>query len=106
MGGGFTGLWAALLAAPHEQVVLLEGERCGDGASGRNGGFVDASLTHGLEQRPGPLARRDRRPVPPEPIRSGVVQLTRRALIRADEDGGRRGPWLKLLDRVGAGFDS
>jgi len=34
------------------------------------------------------------------------VQLTRRALIRADEDGGRRGQWLKLLDRVGVGFDS
>ena len=49
MGGGLTGLWAALLAAPHEDVVLLEGERCGWGASGRNGGFAEASLTHGLE---------------------------------------------------------
>ncbi len=49
MGGGFTGLWAALLAAPHEDVVLLEGDRCGWGASGRNGGFAEASLTHGLE---------------------------------------------------------
>jgi len=49
VGGGFTGLWAALLAAPDEDVVLLEGERCGDGASGRNGGFLDASVTHGLE---------------------------------------------------------
>ena len=52
------------------------------------------------------LVRRRPIPFPPEPIRSGVVQLTRRALIRADEDGGRRGPWLRLLDRVGAGFDS
>ena len=49
MGGGFTGLWAALLAAPEEDVVVLEGERCGWGASGRNGGFLDSSLTHGLE---------------------------------------------------------
>ena len=49
VGGGFTGLWAALLAAPDEDVVLLEGDRCGWGASGRNGGFLDASLTHGLE---------------------------------------------------------
>jgi glycine/D-amino acid oxidase-like deaminating enzyme len=49
VGGGLTGLWAALLAAPHEDVVLLEGERCGWGASGRNGGFAEASLTHGLE---------------------------------------------------------
>ncbi len=49
VGGGFTGLWAALLAAPDEEVVLLEGDRCGSGASGRNGGFLDSSLTHGLE---------------------------------------------------------
>ena len=49
VGGGFTGLWAALLAAQAgEDVVLLEGDRCGWGASGRNGGFLEASLTHGL----------------------------------------------------------
>ena len=49
VGGGFTGLWAALYAAPGEEVVLLEGDRCGWGASGRNGGFAEASLTHGLD---------------------------------------------------------
>jgi glycine/D-amino acid oxidase-like deaminating enzyme len=50
VGGGFTGLWAALLAAEAgEEVALLEGDRCGWGASGRNGGFLEASLTHGLE---------------------------------------------------------
>jgi glycine/D-amino acid oxidase-like deaminating enzyme len=49
VGGGFTGLWAALLAAPDEDVVVLEGDRCGWAASGRNGGFLDPSLTHGLE---------------------------------------------------------
>ena len=49
MGGGFTGLWAALEAAPEQDVILLEGDRCGWGASGRNGGFAEASLTHGLE---------------------------------------------------------
>jgi glycine/D-amino acid oxidase-like deaminating enzyme len=49
VGGGFTGLWAALHAAPGRDVVLLEGDRCGWGASGRNGGFAEASLTHGLE---------------------------------------------------------
>ena len=49
VGGGFTGLWGALLAAPDHDVVLLEGDRCGWGASGRNGGFAEASLTHGFE---------------------------------------------------------
>lgn len=52
IGGGFTGLWAAIQALeerPGLSVVVLEGERCGFGASSRNGGFCDSSLTHGLE---------------------------------------------------------
>jgi glycine/D-amino acid oxidase-like deaminating enzyme len=51
VGGGFTGLWAALAAArrdPGRDVVVVEGETVGYGASGRNGGFVSDSLTHGL----------------------------------------------------------
>jgi glycine/D-amino acid oxidase-like deaminating enzyme len=51
IGGGYTGLWAALYAkelAPEREVVVLEAVRCGSGASGRNGGFLQASLTHGL----------------------------------------------------------
>ena len=51
VGGGFTGLWAALHAVrrdPGRRVVVVEAGRCGEGASGRNGGFLDASLTHGL----------------------------------------------------------
>jgi len=43
---------------------------------------------------------------PPEPLRSGVVQLTRNRLAAADRNHGHRGPWLKLLDRLGLGFDS
>ena len=51
VGGGFTGLWTALLAKeedPSLDVVLVEGERIGWAATGRNGGFVSSSLTHGL----------------------------------------------------------
>jgi glycine/D-amino acid oxidase-like deaminating enzyme len=51
VGGGYTGLWAALRAKernPSTDVVLLESGRCGDQASGRNGGFASASLTHGF----------------------------------------------------------
>jgi len=51
IGGGYTGLWAALAAKaadPGRDVILLEATRCGNGASGRNGGFLEASLTHGL----------------------------------------------------------
>jgi glycine/D-amino acid oxidase-like deaminating enzyme len=52
VGGGYTGLWTALLAReryPERSVILLEGYRCGDGASGRNGGFMNPSLTHGFD---------------------------------------------------------
>ncbi len=51
VGGGFTGLWAAIAAKrrdPGREVVLVEAETIGYGASGRNGGFVADSLTHGL----------------------------------------------------------
>jgi glycine/D-amino acid oxidase-like deaminating enzyme len=50
VGGGFSGLWTALLAKqrdPGRDVVLVEAARIGWAASGRNGGFCDASLTHG-----------------------------------------------------------
>ena len=52
VGGGFTGLWAALHAKeqdPDRDVLLLEARTCAHGASGRNGGFVEWSLTHGLD---------------------------------------------------------
>jgi glycine/D-amino acid oxidase-like deaminating enzyme len=51
VGGGYTGLWAALRAKerdPAVDVVLVEAGHCGDQASGRNGGFASASLTHGF----------------------------------------------------------
>jgi glycine/D-amino acid oxidase-like deaminating enzyme len=50
IGGGFSGLWTALLAKerdPDRDVVLLEGSRIAAAATGRNGGFCSASLTHG-----------------------------------------------------------
>ena len=50
VGGGYCGLWTALLSRerhPERSVLLLEAGRCGDEASGRNGGFASASLTHG-----------------------------------------------------------
>jgi glycine/D-amino acid oxidase-like deaminating enzyme len=62
VGGGYLGLWTALLAKerdPDRDVLLLEGATCGHAASGRNGGFCEASLTHGfgngLSRWPGEL---------------------------------------------------
>ncbi len=45
-------------------------------------------------------------PFPPEPVRSAVIQMTRASLARADRNEGRRDLWLRLLDRLGLGFDS
>jgi glycine/D-amino acid oxidase-like deaminating enzyme len=50
VGAGLSGLWTAVRAkqrVPALDVVLLEGGRIAQSASGRNGGFVAASITHG-----------------------------------------------------------
>ncbi|MFF2008690.1 NAD(P)/FAD-dependent oxidoreductase [Streptomyces sp. NPDC058195] len=67
VGGGYSGLWTALIAKerdPSCDVVLVEGEEIGWAASGRNGGFCESSLTHGLgngfERWPDELARLER----------------------------------------------
>jgi glycine/D-amino acid oxidase-like deaminating enzyme len=49
--------------------------------------------------------RRKPIPFPPEPFRFLGIQFTRRALAREDRTG-KRGWWLRLLDRLGLGFDS
>ena len=51
IGAGYTGLWTALLAKerdPKREVVIIEMGETGSGASGRNGGFCNGSLTHGF----------------------------------------------------------
>jgi glycine/D-amino acid oxidase-like deaminating enzyme len=64
IGAGFAGLWTALLARqedPARDVILLEAGEAAIGASGRNGGFMDASITHGflngLARWPGEIAK-------------------------------------------------
>jgi glycine/D-amino acid oxidase-like deaminating enzyme len=49
VGGGFTGLWAAMQAKerkPDVDIILIEQTFIGDGASGRNGGFLSSTLAH------------------------------------------------------------
>jgi glycine/D-amino acid oxidase-like deaminating enzyme len=74
----------------------------------RFGARVALDLLHGRDTELTRLRMVRSRPVPfpPEPLRYAAIQATRRALARADERGGRRGPWLRALDRIGAGFDS
>ena len=51
VGAGFTGLWAAVRAKerdPSLDVIVIDAGEVGGQASGRNGGFCSASVTHGL----------------------------------------------------------
>ena len=51
VGGGYTGLWTAVVAKerdPSRDVVLIDKGEVGGAASGRNGGFMESSLTHGV----------------------------------------------------------
>ncbi len=51
VGGGYTGMWTALLAKeadPGLDVLVLEAAQIAEGASGRNGGFMASSITHGF----------------------------------------------------------
>jgi glycine/D-amino acid oxidase-like deaminating enzyme len=79
----------------------------GVGAS-RFGAQVCLDLLAGRRNERTTLEMVRRRPVPfpPEPLRWTGIQLTRRGLARADARDGRRGPWLRTLDRLGLGFDS
>jgi glycine/D-amino acid oxidase-like deaminating enzyme len=79
----------------------------GVGAS-RFGARVALDLVDGIDTESTSLSmvRRHPFPFPPEPLRWPAVEVTRRAIVRADGREGRRGPWLALLDKFGIGFDS
>lgn len=76
----------------------------GVGAS-RFGALVGLDLLEGRESERTRLSmvRRAPMPFPPEPIRWPVVWWTKQALA-AEDRTGRRGWWLRLLDRLGVGF--
>jgi hypothetical protein len=46
------------------------------------------------------------KPFPPEPLAWLGVQLMTKALVKADRNEGRRGPFLRLMDALKMGFDS
>ncbi|MGG6383206.1 NAD(P)/FAD-dependent oxidoreductase [Paenarthrobacter sp. NEAU-H11] len=51
VGAGFGGLWAAMRAKkrhPDWSITVVDADAVGHSASGRNGGFVSYSVTHGL----------------------------------------------------------
>jgi glycine/D-amino acid oxidase-like deaminating enzyme len=101
----FSALWGRALGGRAVYVVGFTG--LGVGAS-RFGARTGLDLLDGLDTERTRLEMVRRRPLPfpPEPARWAGITLTRRALARADERDGRRGPWLRTLDKLGLGFDS
>jgi glycine/D-amino acid oxidase-like deaminating enzyme len=76
-------------------------------ASTRFGAAVALDLVDGRDSERTRLGMVRRKPVPfpPEPIRYAAVRATRAALA-AEDRTGRRGLWLRTLDKLGVGFDS
>jgi glycine/D-amino acid oxidase-like deaminating enzyme len=101
----FSALWGRTLGGRAVYVVGFTG--LGVGAS-RFGARVGLDLLEGLDTERTRLEMVRRRPLPFPPERAGWagIQLTRRARARAAARAGRRGPWLRTLDRLGLGFDS
>jgi glycine/D-amino acid oxidase-like deaminating enzyme len=78
VGGGFTGLWSALelkRLAPEVEVVVVEQQFCGSGASGRNGGWVNG-WEDALPKLTGLFGRDEA---------LGVLSLSRESLARMGE---------------------
>jgi gamma-glutamylputrescine oxidase len=108
VGGGLAGLSAALslIEGGHKDVVVVEANRVGWGASGRNGGFVSPGFAGGMKpliKRYGPdrarelykltldavalvRGRIDRYGIACEPVDGGMI----RAWWTDDADGARR----------------
>ena len=84
---GYTGLGVG--ASRFGAAVML------DLLAGRSGARTDNAMVRSM-----PL------PFPPQPVRAAGIGMTRWSLARADEREGRRNLWLRLLDRLGMGFDS
>lgn len=101
----FSPFWGT---AHHGRVAYVMGfTGLGVGAT-RFGAQTMLDLLDGLDTPRTRLAmvRRKPLPFPPEPFRWFFIRLTQWSIRRADEDEGRRNAWLRLLDRLGLGFDS
>src|SRR5262249_36574274 len=118
-GIGFSHAWGGAIDTTTRFTVTF-GEALGGrvhyalGYTGRGGGSSRraAGILRDFVLRPSsPLLRlrfvRSRPfPIPPEPVRAPAVELMRREVIRADEDGGRRSLFLRTMDALGIGFDT
>jgi glycine/D-amino acid oxidase-like deaminating enzyme len=101
----FTAFWRLAMGG---KVAAVQGYTgLGVGAS-RFGARVALDLVDGVQSERTALSmvRSSPVPFPPEPFRWAGITLTRRSIARADAHDGRRDLWLRMLDRLGLGFDS
>jgi glycine/D-amino acid oxidase-like deaminating enzyme len=101
----FTPFWGTTHGGRTAYVLGFTGLGVG---SSRFGALVMLDLLDGksTERTELEMVRTKPIPFPPEPFRSMVINLTRKALDQADRNEGRRNLWLKMLDGLGLGFDS
>ena len=101
----FTAFWGQAYRGRVAYVAGYTGLGVG---SSRFGARVMLDLVDGLDTERTALqfVRSRPLPFPPEPLRYAGIALTKRAIAKADRNEGRRGPWLRSLDRLGLGFDS
>lgn len=101
----FTAFWGQ---AHRGRVAYVAGYTGLGVGSSRFGARVMLDLVDGLETERTALqfVRSKPLPFPPEPLRYAGISLTKRAIAKADRNEGRRGAWLRALDRLGLGFDS
>lgn len=112
VGGGLTGLWAAYWLAHHDpslDIVVLEVEFAGFGASGRNGGWLSAQLSGSAE--PALVAAMERavdeviqvcadEGIQADVVKSGVLHVARSPaqIVRMRERFPRSGRGVHELD--------
>ena len=109
IGGGLAGIATALgLAERGQSVVVLETNRLGWGASGRNGGFLSAGFALGAEDLEARLGLESAREL--YQMSAQAVDLVRRRAAAHDIDSGDapagvvRNSWLDNPDKVKAGI--
>lgn len=106
---GTTSKFAATFGTNHDQRLAWAAGYTGLGVgASRWGARVALDLVDGRSTERTELAmvRKKPMPFPPEPLRNMVIQFTRGQIEAADRNGGRPGPWLRLLEKFGVGFDS
>ena len=127
IGGGFTGLWTALLAReryPESDVVLIEAKTVGWVASGRNGGSAPPASRTGsaMASSVSPMrcrclsgwgsrtctahAGRVAYAAGYTGLGVGASRFAAQVLLDKLHGEERRDLWLRTLDRLGLDFDS